>query len=479
MRTAHTTTAARFDAESESLHIIDLQVREGVVVREALRWGTGRRGDPVAVGDLLDADLTAFVEEALVIGATAITAAGGAVESVNLATLVDELGDRAARSAAEAADSTKAVVEQASKTVVDAASHAQDAIGKAGTAARDAFTQEVNLARTQLQGEITRLLGGESPELASRLSGVLDSFGKDVQARSTAQLDEVIVKAAKAFDPSDPESPMAKHQAALQARHDELAAVIGVHHEALGREVRELAESIRVQHAVAAAQEQLASVTTLKGATFEDGAGSALEQIATSLGEEFVVTGRTVGSLPTSKKGDGVLIIGGGDARIVVEMHNGAGRRDWNGYLVEAERNRDAVASLGLVPDRAANVGQSLRVLGPRRLVLAYAPGDDDSLLRSAVVLLRLAALTAARRGGGEDLALVRQRLAEATESLTKLASIRRSAGAILRSAKAIDLDADTLDTTLQRLLAQAATALEGVGSNGHVAGVADPGDVA
>jgi hypothetical protein len=99
--------------------------------------------------------------------------------------------------------------------------------------------------------------------------------------------------------------------------------------------------------------------------------------------------------------------------------------------------------------------------------------------LRSAVVLLRLAALTAARRGGGEDLALVRQRLAEATESLTKLASIRRSAGAILRSAKAIDLDADTLDTTLQRLLAQAATALEGVGSNGHVAGVADPGDVA
>ncbi|HNV15515.1 MAG TPA: hypothetical protein PKL63_12710, partial [Dermatophilaceae bacterium] len=159
MRTAHTTTAARFDAESESLHIIDLQVREGVVVREAMRWGTGRRGDPVAVGDLLDADLTAFVEEALVIGATAITAAGGAVESVNLATLVDELGDRAARSAAEAADSTKAVVEQASKTVVDAASHAQDAIGKAGAAARDAFTREVNLARTQLQGEITRLLG--------------------------------------------------------------------------------------------------------------------------------------------------------------------------------------------------------------------------------------------------------------------------------------------------------------------------------
>ena len=40
-------------------------------------------------------------------------------------------------------------------------------------------------------------------------------------------------------------------------------------------------------------------------------------------------------------------------------------------------------------------------------------------------------------------------------------------------------VDADTLDTTLQRLLAQAATALEGLGSSGHAAGVADPGDVA
>ena len=58
------------------------------------------------------------------------------------------------------------------------------------------------------------------------------------------------------------------------------------------------------------------------------------------------------------------------------DRHNGSGRREWNGYLDEAERNRDAVASLGIVPDLAANVGQSLRVLGPRRLVLAYTPGE-------------------------------------------------------------------------------------------------------
>lgn len=455
----------RFDPATSSLHIVDLQVAQPAVTMEALRWSSGQRGDAVSAEELRDADLSAFAEQALVIGATAISAAGGAVEAANLAALVDQLGDRAARSADEAAVSTKAAVEQARKSVVDAASQAKETITAAGLEARKSFTHEVTEARAALVGEITRLLGGESPELATRLSGVLDSFGKDVQTRSTAQIDEVIRKAAKAFDPTDPDSPMAKHQAALQGRHDELAKVIGERHEHLAREVRTLAETIRVEHAAATARGQLASVTPLKGAAFEDSAGSALVQIATALGEEFVVTGSVVGSLPSSKKGDGVVVLGGGVARIVIEMHNGSGRRDWNGYLEEAERNRDAVASLGIVPDPAANAGQSLRVLGPRRLVLAYTPGDDDSLLRSTMILLRLLALAAVHGDPGEDLALVRQSLSEATDALGKIAVVRKSAGAILKSAKAIDLDADALETTLRRLLTQAATALEGIGS--------------
>jgi hypothetical protein len=469
----------RFDPATSSLHIVDLRVEQPAVTIEALRWSTGRRGEPVAADGLRDADLSAFAQQSLVIGATAISAAGGAVEAANLAALVDQLGDRAARSADEAAMSTKAAVEQARKSVVDAASLAKDAITAAGVEARKSFTHEVAEARVALLCEITRLLGGESPELATRLSGVLDSFGKDVQARSATQIDEVIRKAAKAFDPTDPDSPMAKHQAALQARHDELATLVGRHHEHLAREVRALAEAIRVEHAAATARGQVASLTPLKGATFEDGAGSAVEQIASSLGEEFVVTGSAAGSLPTSKKGDGVVVLAGGVARIVVEMHNGSGRRDWNGYLEEAERNRDAVASLGIVPDLAANVGQSLRVLGPRRLVLAYTPGDDESLLRSAVVLLRLLALASVRGDAGADLALVRQRLTEATAALSMFAVIRKNAGAILRSVTAIDRDADALETTLHRLLTQAATALEGISPGEQPAAAIDTGDVA
>ena len=469
----------RFDPATSSLHIVDLRVEQPAVTMEALRWSTGRRGEPVAADELRDADLSAFAQQSLVIGATAISAAGGAVEAANLAALVDQLGDRAARSADDAAMSTKAAVEDARKSVVDAASLAKDAIAAAGVEARTSFAREVTDARAAMLAEITRLFGGESPELATRLSGVLDSFGKDVQARSTTQLDEVIRRAARAFDPADPDSPMAKHQAALQTRHDELAALVGRHHEHLAGEVRALAEAIRVEHAAATARGQVASVTPLKGATFEDGAGSALEQIASSLGEEFVVTGSATGSLPTSKKGDGVVVLAGGVARIVVEMHNGSGRRDWNGYLEEAERNRDAVASLGIVPDLAANVGQSLRVLGPRRLVLAYTPGEDESLLRSAVILLRLLAFAAVRGDAGADLALVRERLTEATDALSKFAAIRKNAGAILKSAKAIDLDADALETTLHRLLIQASTALEGVGSGDQPAASLDTDDVA
>jgi hypothetical protein len=100
-------------------------------------------------------------------------------------------------------------------------------------------------------------------------------------------------------------------------------------------------------------------------------------------------------------------------------------------------------------------------------------------LLRSAVILLRLLAFAAVRGDAGADLALVRERLTEATDALSKFAAIRKNAGAILKSAKAIDLDADALETTLHRLLIQASTALEGVGSGDQPAASLDTDDVA
>ena len=53
-------------------------------------------------------------------------------------------------------------------------------------------------------------------------------------------------------------------------------------------------------------------------------------------------------------------------------------RTGWTDYLDEAERNRDAVARLGLVRTAEQNGGPPIRASGPRRIVMAFDPGTDD-----------------------------------------------------------------------------------------------------
>src|SRR3954463_15691846 len=107
--------------------------------------------------------------------------------------------------------------------------------------------------------------------------------------------------------------------------------------------------------------------------------------IAAGLGDEYTETGATVGQLSRAKKGDGLLDLSGGSARLVLEMTD-SNRTGWTAYLDEAERNRGANASLGLVRHIDQNAGQTFRSLGNRRVVMAFDPGNDDpELLRTVV----------------------------------------------------------------------------------------------
>src|SRR5699024_3659914 len=132
---------------------------------------------------------------------------------------------------------------------------------------------------------------------------------------------------------------------------------------------------------------------------------AVLEHIAEGLGDEYVSTGSFGGALGRSKKGDGVLTVGGGEARVVVEMHDSGDRRVWNDYLDEAERNREAAASIGIVREAGQNQGQVIRVLGSCRVVIAFDPATDEpDLLRTVVQLMRTAALSASARRDVEGL---------------------------------------------------------------------------
>jgi hypothetical protein len=164
--------------------------------------------------------------------------------------------------------------------------------------------------------------------------------------------------------------------------------------------------------------------------------------------------------LARCKKGDGLLSVSGADAKVVLEMTD-SHRTTWSDYLDEAERNRGALASLGLVRRLDQLGGQAIRTLGARRIVMAFDPEHDSpELLRTVVMLLRAAALAASARTGETEIATAEEKIGEALDQLTKIEEIKKSAGLITKHAEKIDSQADSINTSIRRLLDQALKSL-------------------
>ena len=241
-----------------------------------------------------------------------------------------------------------------------------------------------------------RIFGGDNPELLDRLQPVLDKFGTDLDAKVKAGTSDLLTKAAKQFDPSDPTSPMAKHTAELEAQQQKLTALIDDNHKDLAKKVDELATALKVQEA----KTSLAKVTPIKGDTFENQVNAVLAAIAAGLGDEYTDTRATVGEVPRSKKGDGLLTVDGGAARVVIEMTDSP-RDKWTEYFDEAERNRHA----GCVARAGPDSGAERRAVHPRPRPAADRARvrpliDDPELVRTVVMLLRTSALAASRAQG-------------------------------------------------------------------------------
>ena len=150
----------------------------------------------------------------------------------------------------------------------------------------------------------------------------------------------------------------------------------------------------------------------------------------------------------------------------MLEMTDSASRTTWNDYLDVAERNRGAAASLGLVRNASQNRGESIRLLAPRRIVLAFDPlVDDPKMLRTVILLLRLAAIAASTRQDLAGIETANERMREALVSVSKIDNIRKSSDSIRKSADKIGVDGDTLQTNVNRVLGQALTALTAAAS--------------
>jgi len=204
-----------------------------------------------------------------------------------------------------------------------------------------------------------------------------------------------------------------------------------------------------------------------------------MEEIAAGLGDEYADMGGATGSIQRLKKGDGVLTVAGGEARVVIEMHDSSDGRIWNDYLDEAERNREAAASIGIVRNPVQNKGQTVRVLGARRVVLAFDPAADDSdLLRTVIQLMRVSALAASSRRDVEGLEIAEEQIRAALALIDRVNTIRRASGSIRRGTEVIDKECNTVQTGVTTHPGPALDALAGVAMEAIDLGVEESTDI-
>ena len=465
---ARNTSPVHYDPRDPALVITQLRVDHPAVLAEARRFVTGRRGAPAGDAEFAAADLSPFCVQALIAGAVAIQGAGGTQEAHHLDRLIAQVGERASQASREAAVSTSTAAQQATKAMAQAAADAQRALLDAGRASRQSLTEHTDHSRRALTDEIQRLVGGDNPVLATQLDRLLGKFTAELDDRVGKRTDELFGKAAKQLDPRDPTSPLAELTTTLAAQQTALIGHLGKGQKDIEDRLEKLALLVNTTTTTTTATRAVAKVSPLKGGTYEEGVHQVLRGLASHLGDEYQDTSNEAGRINRCRKGDGVLVVptttGTQTPRIVIEMTDSQRPRSWMEYLDEAERNRDAVASLGLVPTVEQMPGDEvLRAFGPRRMVMAFDPlTDDPALLRVVVQLLRMQAALALGRTGGEHVRTAEEKLTEATACLQKLTEVQKTASSIRRGAEKIDIDCAGLHATVQRLLAQAISALGG-----------------
>src|SRR4051812_15455591 len=120
------TDAARFGRFGDAVIVEGLTITNADVVHEAKRWPTGRRGALVEdQTQLARADLTTFVEEAVVIGARALAATAQTSEARAVEQMLKDVGDRTADITRQAADESGRAAREASETLSRVAADAK------------------------------------------------------------------------------------------------------------------------------------------------------------------------------------------------------------------------------------------------------------------------------------------------------------------------------------------------------------------
>ena len=113
------------------------------------------------------------------------------------------------------------------------------------------------------------------------------------------------------------------------------------------------------------------------------------------------------------------------------------------------------MASIGIVRNAEQNKGQTIRVLGSRRVIVAFDPmANDIDLLRTVVQLVRTAALAASARRDVEGLETAEESIQAAVSLLDGINKIRKASGSVRKSADSIDKECNTVQTASRAIWA-------------------------
>ena len=399
--------------------------------------------DPIVVAAAHDAqragvDLTVWVTQALLAGATALQSSGAMVQRAELQAQID----RAVAGVQAAADGSVSRFQDSLRGLLDTNT------GALGQASQDAVTR--------LAQGIDLILTGPEALLPQRVrtsvQESLDGVTREWQRTVAGQAEQL-----RAFVEADRSQMREALTEALAEQGERLAGAIG-----------------QVQ-ATLAVREQLekASKPTPQagGLAYEAAAVNAILRVAAAAGDRGEQVGLQVGLVGTSKVGDGLVellsLSPTRPPRLVVEAKVRDRRlstRAWGELLEESRINRGAIVALGLTPAEQMPVpGHVIAVIDHCGIVVAFDPSDTGSeqeeRLRTAFLLLRLLAATLQRDADQDasalDVGVLRAQLDALLAGLTPLNAISKSAVTARRSIDAITTAATTLQSDLTERITQ------------------------
>ena len=140
-------------------------------------------------------------------------------------------------------------MKSASDTMTKAADAAKKAIAEAEATSRKRVHRFGGRRQDRLHARSPTAPRRREPRTARSTPAAAGQVRHRPGRQGEGELAEVLEKAVKQFDPSDPTSPMAKHSAELTTRQRELTELIGKNHDDVLKKVDDLTVALKLQEA--------------------------------------------------------------------------------------------------------------------------------------------------------------------------------------------------------------------------------------